>query len=196
MALAPLSAGFHSLSPLPIFKLGPSGAALQVGGFVYILGPCGSLQGTLLWGWEFLLLPPQPWQVFSIRSLRLYFPALEPWVVQSVLLPSCSSRFICMWIWDHLLHNPLPRWVQQPPPCDESFPGHLPVSAPPTGLDECFFSNSLVAGLPYSSNFCQFWLFFVFKLLLSFFWLCEEAQCLPTPPSWPVHGIILFSVRI
>ena len=25
-------------------------------------------------------------------------------------------------------------------------------------------------------NFCPFWLFFVFKLL-SFFWLCEEAQC-------------------
>ena len=28
-----------------------------------------------------------------------------------------------------------------------------------------------------SSIFCQFWLFFVFKLLLSFFWLCEGAQC-------------------
>ena len=53
----------------------------------------------------------------------------------------------------------------------------LPVSAPPTGLDECVFFNSLVVGLPYSLIFCQFWLFFVFKLLLSFFWLCEEAQC-------------------
>ena len=29
----------------------------------------------------------------------------------------------------------------------------------------------------YNLIFCQFWLFFVFKLLLSFFWLCEEAQC-------------------
>ena len=53
----------------------------------------------------------------------------------------------------------------------------LPVSAPPTGLDEHFFFISLVFGLPYSLIFCQFWLFFVFKLLLSFFWLCEEAQC-------------------
>ena len=53
----------------------------------------------------------------------------------------------------------------------------VPVSAPPTGLDECVFFISLVVGLPYSSIFCQFWLFFVFKLLLSFFWLCEEAQC-------------------
>ena len=53
----------------------------------------------------------------------------------------------------------------------------LPVSAPPTGLDECFFFISLVVRLPYSLIFCQFWLFFVFKSLLSFFWLCEEAQC-------------------
>ena len=50
----------------------------------------------------------------------------------------------------------------------------LPVSAPPIGLDECFLFNSLVVRLPYSLIFCQFWLFFVFKLL-SFFWLCEEA---------------------
>ena len=53
----------------------------------------------------------------------------------------------------------------------------LPISAPPTGLDECFFFTSLVVGLPYSLIFCQFWLFLVFKLLLSFFWLCKEAQC-------------------
>ena len=51
-----------------------------------------------------------------------------------------------------------------------------PVSTPPTGLDECFFFISLVVRLPYSLIFCQFWLFFVFKLLLSFFWLCKEAQ--------------------
>ena len=60
----------------------------------------------------------------------------------------------------------------------------LPVSAPPAGLDECVFFISLVVGLSYSSIFCQFW-FFVFKLLLSLFWLCEEVQCLPRPPSWP-----------
>ena len=40
----------------------------------------------------------------------------------------------------------------------------VPVSAPPTGLDECFFFISLVVGLPCSSIFCQFW-------------LCVEAQC-------------------
>ena len=73
------------------------------------------------------------------------------------------------WMWDHLLLQPLPC-------CESSLP-QLPVSVPPTGLGECFFFISLVVGLPYSSIFCQFWLFFVFKLLLSFFWLCEEAQC-------------------
>ena len=44
MALAPRSASFRSLPPLPTSKLDPSGADSQVGGFVYILGPCGSLQ--------------------------------------------------------------------------------------------------------------------------------------------------------
>ena len=42
----------------------------------------------------------------------------------------------------------------------------LPISAPPTGLDECFFFNSLVVGLSYSLIFCQFWLFFVFKFVV------------------------------
>ena len=61
--------------------------------------------------------------------------------------------------------------------CHESPPPLLHVSAPPTSVDECFFI-SLVVGLPCSSISCQFWLFFVFKSLLSsFFWLCEETQC-------------------
>ena len=79
---------------------------------MHALGPCGSLQQTLLWGWEFLLLPPQPPPVFSIRGLRLYFPSLEPWVAWSASLPSCSSWFICTRMWGHLVH--------QPPPCCES----------------------------------------------------------------------------
>ena len=36
----------------------------------------------------------------------------------------------------------------------------------PTGLDECFFFNFLVVRHPYSSIFCQFWLFFVFKFVV------------------------------
>ena len=79
--------------------------------------------------------------------------------------------------WPVPFHNLPPSWVHQPPPCRESSLPRLPISAPPTGLDECFFFIFLVVRLPYSSIFCQFWLFFVFKLLLSFFWLCEEVQC-------------------
>ena len=60
--------------------------------------------------------------------------------------------------------------------CPESCVPQFPVSAPRAGLDECFFFISLVVGLLCGSIFCQFWLFFVFKLLLSF-WLCEEVQC-------------------
>ena len=174
MAPSSLSSGFQSFTPLPTIKLGPSDADCWVVGLVHALGPCGSLQRTLLWGWEFLLLPPQLPQVFSIRGLRLSFPALEPLIAWSVLRPLLSSWFICVRMWGRSVCPP--HWVHQPLPCCESSPTWLPVSAPPTSIDECFFI-SLVFRLPYSSIFCQFWLFFVFKLLLSFFWLCEEAQC-------------------
>ena len=77
--------------------------------------------------------------------------------------------------WPALLHLPPPLCVRQLLPCCESSPPQISISAPPTGLDECFFFISLVVGLPYSSIFCQFWLLFVCQLLLSF-WLCKEAQ--------------------
>ena len=43
MLLARLSPHFRSLPVLPTNKLGPSGTASQVGGFVYVLGPHESL---------------------------------------------------------------------------------------------------------------------------------------------------------
>ena len=131
--------------------------------------------------------------MFSIRGLRLYFPALEPWVVWSASLPGHSSRLICTQMWGcrvcshHLVGSascrlacPIPQSAASGPPAPalrESSLPWLPVSAPPTHLGECFFFGSLVVRLLYSLIFSQFWLFFVFKLLLSFFWLCEEAQC-------------------
>ena len=110
---------------------------------------------------EFLLLLPQSPRVFSIRGLRLYFPALEHWVVWSASLPHRSSRFICAQLWGHR--------IRQPP--------WLPISTPPTGLDKCFFFISLVVRLPFSLIFCQFWLFLFLNCCCPFFWLCEEAQC-------------------
>ena len=65
---------FSHSPPLPTSQVGHSGADSQVGGFVYILGFCGSLQWTLLWSWEFLLLP-QSSQVFSFRGFEALFPS-------------------------------------------------------------------------------------------------------------------------
>ena len=107
-----------------------------------------------------------PHRCFQLEVLKLYLPTLEPWVVWSVSLPSCSSQFICRRMWDSPLHQLLP--------CSESSPPQLPVSAPPTSLDECFF-NSLVVRFSYSSIFWQFWLF-LFLNQLSFFGLCESAK--------------------
>ena len=144
MAPASLSSGFQPFTPLPTIKLSPSSADSWVGGIVHTLGPCESLQQTLLWGWEFLLLLPQPPQVFSVRGLMLYFPALEPGLHGLWLGPPAAAS----------------PWVLS---------ARLPISTPPTSLGECFFFISLVVGLPYSLIFCQFWLFFAFKLLLPSF---------------------------
>ena len=182
-----LSTGPQSFTPLPTIKLGPSGANSWVSGPVHTLGPCGSLQQPLLWGWESLLLLPQPPRAFSIRGLRLYFPALEPWVMRSALLPAVCPVYLCasvgpqgatprsacpvlhhsesgppglsvrMWgrrvcQWSDCLpcssHTPP---VSVPPRQLESSPPQLPVSAPPTGLDECLFFISLV------SDFLAIW---------------------------------------
>ena len=107
---------------------------------------------------------------FQSEVLRLYFPAVEPWVAWSVLLSSCSSWFIRMQMWDHP--------VCQLPSCCEPSPPRLSVSAPLTSLNECFFFNSLVVGFPYSLIFWQLCVYFLFLNLLSFFWLCEEAKCI------------------
>ena len=66
------------------------------------------------------------------------------------------------------------------------FSTQLTVSTPPTSVDEYFFFNSLVVGLPYSSMFCQFWLFFVFKFVVVLLLVVQGGtECLPMPPSWP-----------
>ena len=89
-------------------------------------------------------------------------------------------------MWDCLLCQQPPGLVLQTLPCCESSLPQLPVSSPPTGLNECFFFISLVVRLPYSSIFCQFWLFFVFKFVVVLLLVVQGGTvCLSTAPSWP-----------
>ena len=138
-------------------------------------GPCGSLQRPLLCGWESLLLLPQHPRAFSIRGLRLYFPALEPWVAWSASLPTICPVYLGMNVGTQgttrhsdcpVLHHsesgPLGLSVREcgaagsasgqtacpvRPTLCQSRSCHtmamrvlsalVPVSAPPTGLDQC-----------------------------------------------------------
>ena len=129
-----------------------SGAGSQVGELVYVLGPPGSLQGLFCEAGSFLTLHNPHW-FLQPEFLRLYFPTLEPWVGQFVSLPSCSlslSVFKCA--------TPGPPAAALP----HVLSAQLSISTPPTGLDKCFFFNSLVVGLPCRLIFWQFWLFFLF----------------------------------
>ena len=185
MPLAQLSASFQLLPLLHTRKLGLSGDDSCVGGLVYILKPCKSLQWTLLWGWECLLLPQSP-QEFSIRGLRLYFPMLESWVAKSYLLPSCYSWFIHTQMWDCQLCQTSPRCVCQTPPCPPSSSSrHLAMRPLHPG---CLSPYLLLVWMNVSS--LTPWLLdfhtirfsgssgFFPILSLSSFWLCEEAKCI------------------
>ena len=59
---------------------------------------------------------------------------------QGLLVVALPALFIpqstSLWVW---------------PRCHESHPPWLPISAPPTSLDECFFHISLVVRLPCDS---------------------------------------------
>ena len=115
-----------------------------------------------------------PHRFFQSEVLRLYHPTLEPWVVQSVWLPSCSSQFIHTQMWDNLLCQPLlspPRSSSLSLAVYESSPPWIPISKTPPDPDECFYFNSLVVRLPYSLIFWQFWLVFVFKFVVVLLWL-------------------------
>ena len=65
-------------------------------------------------------------------------------------------------------------------------------------LGEYFFFNSLVVSLPHSSIIWQFWLFLFVNLLLSFFWLWEEAKYiyLLLHLCWKSHFLKLLVWRV
>ena len=59
------------------------------------------------------------------------------------------------------------------------------MPAPPTSLNECFFFIFLVVELSYDLIFWQFWLFFVFKLIVFLLLVVGGIEVyLPMPPYW------------
>ena len=182
MALAQLSTGFQSLPPIPTSKVGSSGADCQVGGLVYVLGPCGSLQQPLLWGWESLLLLPQPPWAFSIRGLRLYFPELAPWFARSALLPTSLTALLSATLSPalsvYLCANVGPQGL---------LVLRLPVQLVPhsASLGSATATRVLSTPVPVSPH-PPAWMnvYFLFpwcgphcRSILCQFWLCEEVQC-------------------
>ena len=170
MVLALFSACFQSLPPLSTSKLGPSGAYSQVGGFVYVLGPHASLQHPMNSPVRLGVSPgaaSTPTGVFNDRFEALFLCTGTLGFVVSLT----PQLFLMVY-----LHTD----VGPPAPPAVAPPGVLSAllsdSAPPPCLDECFFFNPLVVGLHTVRFSVRSGCFFVFKLL-SFFWLCKEAQC-------------------
>ena len=126
MALAPLSAGFQSLPPSPTSKVGPSGAASQVGEFCVHSGtlwvsptnspvrlgvsPAAASAPTGVFNQWFEALFPQA----GTLGCEVCHPVHQ-------LLPCRPAATL-----PTPLHNPPPRWVCQQPPCwESSSPGCL-----------------------------------------------------------------------
>ena len=111
-----------------------------------------------------------PCRFFQSEVLRVYFPAQESWVAQSVSLPSCSpglSTHKC-----GTARSSSRRLAVSPlyPSCP-SLP-LLPVWMNVSSLT-LWLSDFHTVQFSVSSD-C----FLFLNLLLSFFWLCKEAQCI------------------
>ena len=119
---------------------------------------------------------PQPPRGFSVSGLRLYFPHAGALGCAVCFAP---HLFLPVYLLENVGPPDLPTTASLGPPgvaLPQVLSVWLRVSTLPPVMDECFFFNYLVVGLPYSLIFYQLWLFFVYKLLLSL-WLFEEAQC-------------------
>ena len=174
MSLAQLWASFQSLPSLPKSKFGLSAADSPVCGFVYVPGPCGCLQWTLLWGWEFLLLLQHP-QVFSAGGFEALF-----------LHAGTLSCSVCLAPQSFLLVYPHANVGLLRPPAT-SLPQVLSNWLPVSTLLPVWVNVSSLT--PWLSDFhtVQFsvscFLFFKFVVVL---WVVHRGTMyLSMPPSWP-----------
>ena len=150
MALAPFFAGFQSLPLLPTIKLGPSGADSGVGGLVHTLSPCGPLQRTPVRLGVSPAAASTPMGVFTQRFEALFPHAgalgcevcfAPPPFLLVYLCANVGPRGQLAAAWPAPFHNPSSRWVYQPPPCLESSPPWLPVSALAAPLHPSYWSG-------------------------------------------------------
>ena len=120
-----------------------------MGGFVYILDPVG-LSNELSCEAGSFSHCCNTHTFFQLEVLRLHFPELgcEVYLAPQLFLPVYLHENVGL---PSLRVATLPALVLQLLPCHESSPPWLPITAPPTRLDEYFFLNSLVVGPPYSS---------------------------------------------
>ena len=118
-----------------------------------------------------------PHRILQPEVLKLSAPMLEPWVAGPVSLPSYSSWVIHMQMWDHPVHQP-PLCLLHSASCHlASHPLH--PSFPSLPLLPVWMNVSLTSWLSDfhtvrfsgSSGYSL-----VLNLLLSFFWLCEQAK--------------------
>ena len=108
----------------------------------------------------------KPYRFFQSEVLMLYSPCWNPGLYDL----SCSQLFLLVYPHANVGLPALPATAL------------LPISAPPTSLDECFFFNSLVVRLPYSLIFWQFWLFFIFKFVVVLLLVVQGGKVyLPMP---------------
>ena len=158
---------FHHFPHFPEADCGLSDADSRMSKFVYVLGPCGPLPRTPV----ILRVSPTattPADFYIQRFWVCSFPCRNPGLCglsRFPVVPPSLSAHECgtSWFTSHLLGcASSPTWLPSPP--------LLPV-----GMN--------VSLTPWLSDFHEVWIsgssvYFLFlNLLLSFFWLCEEAKC-------------------
>ena len=137
------------------------------------------------WSFSFCL---DPCGFFSVIGFEALFPHTGTLGCVACLTSRLFSQFICM----QIVGLPGPPAAVSPARFSSRCLAacHLCLSCPSPPLllvCEWFFFNSLVVGLPYSSIFWQFWLFFVFKFVVVLLLVVQVGKVyLPTTPSWLV----------
>ena len=145
MPLALLSASFQSLPPLPTIKFGLLVLIPVWVGLCTFWDPVGLSNKLSCEAESFSRYCLNRYRSFKSEAFEVLFTWLDPWPARPVSVPSCFFPVY--------LHTN----VGPPSPPAPTLPLVLstqpPISAPPTGLDERFFFNSLVIVLPYFHTF-------------------------------------------